>query len=920
MKIALRLLAAFLLFSVPVFGQTRITTPREQFGHNIGDDYFLANYKQLVEYWTKLDRESDRMTMVDIGKTAEGRTMYMAIVTSPENHGNLARFKEIARRLALAEGLTDDEARALASEGKAVVWIDGGLHANESLGAQQLIETVFQQVSRTDAETMRFLNDVILLAVCVNPDGLDLVANWYMRESDPTRRSLNGLPTLYQKYAGHDNNRDFYMSSLSETDAINRVLFREWFPQIVYNHHQTSPTGTVMFAPPFRDPFNFNYDPLIPVGIDMVAAAMHARFIAEGKPGVTMRSGANYSTWWNGGLRTSPYFHNQIGLLTETLGSPTPIDIPFVPARQLPDGDLPLPIGPQRWHFRQSIEYSITANRAVMDVASRNRDLFLFNIYRMGKNSIQRGSSDSWTVSPRRIQRLTEEIARDFPASRSASAAAPARYYETLKDPALRDPRAYIVPSDQPDFLTATKFINALIKNGIAIHRAAAPFTVERRTYPAGSFIVKTAQAFRPHILDMFEPQDHPDDFAYPGAPPTPPYDSAGWTLAYQMGVEFDRVLELVEGPFDKVTDEVKPAAGTITRAGGSGSPAGFLLSHQTNDSFIAVNRLLSSNEDVFWTTTEFMANGRTYPTGTHFIPARATTESKLERLASEVGLSFEATVETPRVDALRLRPVRIGLWDQYGGSEASGWTRLVLERFEFPFKLIYPNALDEGNLSQQFDVLILVNDGIRDLGCITDSEDLRYPREIPPEYRDRLGSMTLERTLPQLQKFLENGGSILAIGCSSRIGTHMGLPIADALVENLPSGIARPLPRTKFYIPGSVLQVRVDNNNPLAYGLDENLDVFYNDSPSFRLEAGAEGKGVRAVSWFEGVSPLRSGWAWGQSYLEKTVAVVEAGVGMGKLFLYGPEITFRSQPHGTFKLLFNGIYYGRAVTADLSE
>ena len=160
--------------------QTNVTSPIEQFGFNIGDDYHLANYAQLSDYWQKLDRESDRMTLVDIGNTAEGRSQLMAIITSPENHEKIDRYKEISRRLALAEGLTDADARALAAEGKAIVWIDGGLHATEVLGAQQLIELVYQMVSRVDPETMRFLDDVILLAVHCNPDGHDLVASWYM--------------------------------------------------------------------------------------------------------------------------------------------------------------------------------------------------------------------------------------------------------------------------------------------------------------------------------------------------------------------------------------------------------------------------------------------------------------------------------------------------------------------------------------------------------------------------------------------------------------------------------------------------------------------------------------------------------------------------------------------------------------------
>ena len=873
-RLTIRLLLVLALAAATLQSQTRITSPREQFGFNVGDDYVLANYTQYVDYLKKLDRESDRLAVVEIGESSEGRTMYLAIVTSPENHKRLARYKEVSERLAHAEGLTEDQARTLASEGKAVVWIDGGLHANEVLGSQQLIENIYQLVSRTDAETMRFLNDVIILNCLVNPDGMDLVSDWYMREPEPAKRSTAGVPRLYNKYAGHDDNRDFYMSALSETQAINKVLYRDWFPQIVYNHHQTGPAGTVMFSPPFRDPFNFFFDPMVITLLDEVGAAMHSRFALEGKGGVTSRSGANYSTWWNGGLRTSPYFHNQIGLLTETIGNPTPVDIPFVVDKTLPKSDLPMPIVPQqKWHFRQSIEYSITANRAVIDYASRNKDRLLFSIYRMGLNSIERGNRDTWTITPKRLQKIPAEAVRNR--------TAPLSSYDVLRDPALRDPRGYIIPADQADFLTATKFVDSLMKNGVAIHRATAQFTLNGNRYPSGSFVVKTAQPFRPQVLDMFEPQDHPDDFAYPGAPPTAPYDIAGWTLAYQMGVTFDRVLDRFDGPFERLSGEVRPPAGKITEVA---NPAGYLLSHEVNDSFVAVNRLLSSKEDVYWLKTALTVNGKTYPPGTHFIPAKPSTLAKLRGMAQDIGLSFDAIAAKPTGEALMLRPLRIALWDRIGGSVPSGWTRYVMEKFEFPFSVVMQQDLETGDLAQKFDVLIFVDDGL-----------------VAP-------------LVSQLKKFVESGGALLAIGNSTTLGYRFELPISDALADS--NGTR--LPRREFYVPGSVLQAKVDNTHPLAYGMPARADFFFDDSPAFRLGRDAAQRGVKAVASFDSATPLRSGWAWGQKVLENSAAVIEAPVGKGKLFLYGPEILFRSQPHGTYKLFFNGIYYGRSEPVTL--
>ncbi len=934
-----------LLVAIAAAGQSRVTSPKAQFGFNLGDDYQLTNYAQLTQYWKKLEKESDRLKLVEIGTTAEGRPMLMAIITSPENHKKLNRYKEISRRLALAEGLTDAQARALAAEGKAVVWIDGGLHANEVLGVQQLMELVYQMVSMNDPETLRFLKDDILLAVCVNPDGLDLVSNWYMRESDPKKRSTSGIPKLYQKYAGHDNNRDFYMSSQPETEAINRIFYHEWFPQIVYNHHQTGPAGTVLFAPPFRDPFNYYHDPLVPLGLDLVGAAMHNRFAAEGKPGATTRSGAPYSTWWNGGLRTTVGFHNMIGLLTETIGNPTPIEIPFLPNKLLPKADQAYPIAPQKWHFRQSVDYSTTANRAVLDIASKHREDFLFNIYRMGKNSIERGSRDNWTIHPKVLAEVQAAIAKDAASQTDATRrgadattadagdsggggqggrrGVPLKYYEVLRNPANRDPRAYVIPSDQPDFLTATKFVNTLIKNGITIQRATTSFQAGGKTYPTGSFVVKTDQAFRPHVLDMFEPQDHPDDVPYPGGPPTPPYDSAGWTLAYQMGVVFERFLEAIDGPFEKLSGLAKPPAGTIVRTS-DGSPAvGFLLSHQVNDSFIAINRLLGNTEEVYWLKRALNSNGKTYGPGTIYIPSKASTLPKLQRLSEELGLNFEAVAAKPSGDALKLKPLRIGLWDRYGGSMPSGWTRFLLERFEFPFQVVYPSALDAGDLAAKFDVLIFVTGGIpiRDPRAQVENplDPTPVAERIPAEYRERLGSVTVGKTVPQLKKFLEAGGTIISVGTSNNIAYHAGLPIVSALMEKMPDGTERALPREKLFIPGSILQARVDTTNPLAYGVNDRVDFFFDNSPVFRLKPEAALAGVKPVAWFENDKPLRSGWAWGQKYLQDGVAVVDAPVGKGRLLMLGPEITFRAQPHGTFKFLFNGIYYHGAepVTFD---
>ena len=889
--------AALLVLAAPALvaqrtSTGRITTPQEALGANFGDDYFIASYRQISDYWRTLERQSPRLKLHVMGKTTEGRDQLLAIVTSPENHQRLEHYRSIAKRLAKAEGLTDEDARALAKEGKAVVWIDGGLHATETLGAQQLGEMVYQMVSRTDEETMRFLNDVIVLFVHANPDGNDLVADWYMREADPTKRTLSGLPRLYQKYIGHDNNREFFTSTQRETENINRVLYHEWFPQLLYNHHQSGPAGTVVYSPPFRDPYNYNLDPAMLLGIQALGTAMHTRLAIEGKPGATMRSGARYDGWWNGGIRNTATFHNTIAVLTEMIGSPTPMRIPLIKERQIPAGDLAMPIAPQAWHFRQSVEYSISLNRAVIDHASRLREALLFNIYRMGKNSIERGSRDTWTANPRRDAEVAMRVKGPDSVVWAAQHA-----------PEFRDPRGYIIPADQPDFPTAVKFVNALRETGITIQRATADFTVAGTRYPAGSFVVPPSQAFRPHVIDMFEPQSHPDVFAYPGAPPTPPYDNAGWTWAFQMGIQFDRVLEAFTGPFETVEEwNVAPPRGTVTAASGA---RGFLLSSRANDAFTAVNHLLRSGVRVSRLIGGMTLADDEHGAGTFYVQAGRTTTAQLDSLTS-LGISFQGTRAAAPAGSRALRPARVGLWDSYGGSMPAGWTRWIFEQFEFPFSRVFAPELDAGDLNAKFDVLVFVDGAIPgEQGSARgrrgpDSE----PPNLPAEYRGQFGRVTVDTTVPRLRDFITNGGTVVAIGSSAEhLARHLALPVENHLVEN-----GEPLPRTKFYVPGSVLSVRVDATNPVAYGMPERVDVFFDDSPVFRLGPGAVEQGVKPIAWFDSETPLRSGWAWGQTHLNGGVAAVEVPLGKGRVYLFGPQILQRAQPHGTFKFLFNAI------------
>ncbi|WP_292051127.1 MULTISPECIES: M14 family metallopeptidase [unclassified Brevundimonas] len=879
-----------------------VTAPVQFFPQEPGTDFYLANHDQYEAYLKLLAQQSDRMKLESFGTTEEGRTQWMAIVSTPENLANLDRYKDIARRLAKAEGVSEEEARQLAADGKAVVWIDAGLHATETVTTQGQIHVLYRLLTGQDAETLRTLDDTILLFGHANPDGLQLVADWYMRKEDPQERSFRDIPVLYQKYTGHDNNRDSYMVSQAETANIARVHYREWFPQIVYNQHQTGPRGMVVYIPPFRDPYNYNLDGLVMNMTSELGTTMHSRLVAEGKGGSGSNSVGAYSTWHNGMVRSTPYYHNAIGILTELIGGPTPEDIALIPDVQLARNDIPLPMVPRRWHLRDSIDYQWSMNRAIIDYASRNKERLLFNIWRMGQNAIERGSTDTWQMTPTLVEALKA-------AGNNARAVDPSLMDTVVRTAENRMPRGYIInPQTQRDLPTTVAFLNTLIKNGVDVEVAERPFTVNGTRYPAGSYVVKTAQAYRPHVLDMFEPQDHPHNTEYPGGPPKLPYDVAGYTLAFQMGVNFDRIQDGFEAPTVKAEDVLAPPPGRVI---GNGR-AGFVIGHEENNSFILTNRLLAAGIQPEWIEQSVRANGETLGAGAIWVPASEQAAAIIREAVGPLGIDAHAVSRRPAGEGMALKPVRVGLVDRYGGVMSSGWTRFLLERYEFPFEVVYPQALDTEDLNAKYDVLVFTDTVAPALDHPAYRQTTAWPQPkpetIPAEMRGWLGEVTAETTVPRIAEFARKGGTVVTIGNSNRLAHLLGAPIEPALVKTEGERV-RPLPNTEFFLPGSILSAKVEAVSPLAYGMPERADVFFNNGQTFRVT----GEGARTVVRFDSDAPLRSGWAHNQEILKDTSAVVEADLGEGKLFAYGAEVIQRAQPHGTFRLFFNGLLYGPA-------
>ena len=487
------------LSAAPALAQ--VPAPADIIGFAPGEDYKLAHYGPIVEYFRALDAASDRVVVTEIGDSTLGRPMLLAAISSAENIANLDRYREISGRLAQVKGVSDAEARQLAREGKAIIWIDGGLHATEVAHGQMTPELA-HWLATDESDEARLIRDqtIVLVMPNMNPDGLDIVAAWY-EGNVGTEFEPSPVPELYHHYIGHDNNRDWYMFTQAETRAVARQLYHVWFPQIVYNHHQPGAFPARIWVPPFENPVNPNLDPEIGTSLNFIGEAMKNRFNQEGKPGVV--SGVVYDLWWNGSMRGAPDFHNMLGFLSETAGrgyvTPRCYEPDEVPDRfNARAGSLPAkrpttsytdPWLGGCWHMRDAMDYMLTGSRAVMAIGAKLKEDYLYNIYRMGRRQTEKGIR------------------------------------------AEGGPFAYVIDLDaQHDAGAAVELLRIFRVAGVEIRQADASFSAGGTEYPAGTYIIPP-QAFRPFVVDLMEAKVFPDRRQYPGGPPEPPYDMTGYEL-----------------------------------------------------------------------------------------------------------------------------------------------------------------------------------------------------------------------------------------------------------------------------------------------------------------------------------------------------------------------------------------------------
>jgi hypothetical protein len=814
-------------------------SPKEHFGFTPGDDYKLAGYAQVSSYFRKLAATSDRIKIEPFGQTAEGRTMFVAFISAPENLRKLGEFKEMNRRLALGLA-TREEALRYAREGKAVVWIDSGLHATEVAPVQHAPHLAYKMVTDESEEVRRIRQNVILMQIpVINPDGLDMTAHWYMKNVG-TAHELAPLPWLYQKYAGHDNNRDWFMMNLTETQNVARLLFHEWFPHVVYNQHQVGPFPARIFVPPYGEPLNPNIPAPVMEGINLIGSVMKERFAREDKPGTISYTG--FDAWWNGGLRSAPAFHNMHGILTETAlyGYATPHDYkPGEIPERFPNG-MPTkeptvfyekPWLGGRWALMDAVNYMLTADFAILDLAARQPDYFLWKAWEMARAQIEAGQKGT--------------------------------------------PFAYVIAPEQDDPSSALELLRRLQMGGIEVRRATAAFNAHGHEYPKGTLLMPAAQPFRGYLVDLMEPQKYPELHLGQSGPTQRPYDLAGWTLSYQMGVKVDRIDEPFTAASETAEDLNQPEP---------------LLDSRRNTGYVALARLLKQGKSVY----------------------RAADGTFL----TERSASAKWEVREPRV----------ALYVPWTGNIDTGWTQWLLDRFEVPYYEAHNGDVRKGDLRKQFDVLILaaqsmesilkgVREGERGRGR---SGDASHSQQWP-EYTGGIGVEGVRA----LEEFVEEGGTLIAFDSATELPLNMFPLGIRGLIRGSGSGEQGGAPAAAvsaggWYCPGSLLRVTVDPSNPIGFGMPKEAIVTSTGGQAFDITLLADfNKGERetkAVVNYARQNLLASGWLSGERVAAGRAALVEARMGQGRVVLFGFRPQFRGQSYGTFKLLLNAIYLGSST------
>ena len=781
-------------------------------------------------------------------------------------------------RLAHPQGLTDADAQRLAAEGKALVHIDGGLHAIEVAGPQHTPLLAYDLLSKVDEPATRaMLDDVVLMLwPTINPDGQQMVAEWYMKNVG-TPYELSSLPRLYQEYVGHDNNRDAYMLNMVESRVIEHT-WRQWEPQIIYVHHQSGPFPTRIWLPPFSEPVGVDAPPVIAREVNMLGMAMAKGLDEHHQPGAT-HMGTAFDAWYPGYIDYAPIFKNIAAFWTETAlyqyATPHEYTINDFPPnfRDLrPQSLYSSPWTPGWWHLRDAVDYMETASLSVIEYASKYKESLLMDRYRAGRDQIALGTAQA--------------------------------------------PFAYVIPQAQRDPVAPVELLRRLAFGGVRVSQLTDTVTLDGTSYPAGTWIVPTDQEFAAMAREVLDVQRYPDLRQYPGGPPERPYDAAGWTLPLQMGVtvialkvpldpDVRAKMKLLgsmpdvnvkttpyndAGP-DAASFDSVPGPGFNTEANAAAvvPPAGRVtgtgrvlsLDPAQNNTYRALNRAWKAGASVQFAGGRYLVSGLSAAQQDDAVKSLALIA---ERTSSAAGTA--------------LRQPRVAVFEPWSGSMDAGWTRWVLEQYGFAFTVLHPEDL-KSPLTGKIDVLVV-------------ADDARIPMETPaaggrgagrsggrggavrPEYAARLS----DADLASLEQFVRAGGTVVCLNNASGFAIQQfKLP-----VKNVVAGLRS----EDFFLHGTIVELQTDPSHLIMAGLTDKTPVFADSSPVFETQDGFKGNVL--AKYQDSGSPLLSGYLIGEKHMNGKAAALDVQLDSGHVVLLGFRPEWRGQAFGTFKVLFNAV------------
>jgi hypothetical protein len=798
----MRKFAVSLLFAATAWAQ--LPTPQSVLGHKPGDDFYLATYEDALGYFRKLAAASDRIKLVNVGKTTQGRDWWMAFISAPENLAQLEHYKDVSRRLAVARGISDEQAHALAHEIKPIIHIDGGLHASEVANHQHTIQLGYDLVAREEPLYQEIRKNLIVeLWFSINPDGQTIVADWY-RQNLGTPYEVSPLPVLWQEYVGHDNNRDGYMLNMLESREVTKATL-ETQPLVFYTQHQSAPFPGRIYLPPFADPISGNMHPLMLRWLSLIGMSIAQYLDDHDLPGSMHQE--TFDVWYPGYLDNIGNFRHTISFFTETAlyryATPHFYTVDDFPAVRQGLGEEMLYSSPWKggwWRLADACRYMYEADLAVLNLSVKYREQMQYNKYRAARDTIE----------------------------------------HFQKEP----PFAYEIPREQRDAPTAAVMMEKLMLNGIEVHQSAKP----------DAWVILMDQPFAGLVKELFEPQVYPTISQRP-------YDVTGWTLPYQMGVEVHAITTPVSAAFRDSLRAVKDMNGLAAP-----------WNREANAGFRAVNQVLAAKGSVTVSGDDWAASG--------------IDKSKLDAILAENHLRAGAAKEGGKP----VKPLRVGLYRPWTASMDEGWTRWILEQFQFPFTNLYNADIIDGHLREHYDTIVIPDMNERQI------LDGYRPGTIPQRYAGGLG----EEGVQELRDFVTAGGTLVTFNNASLFAINQfKLPVTNALAD---------LRAGQFFCSGCLVTVHIeDEKNPLTAGLAANTIVMFERGPAFDTKTDFKGKVL--ARYPKERSPLASGYLAGPDRLEGKAAAVDADFGKGHVLLLGFKPQWRGQSHAAYKFFFNAFY-----------